>query len=151
MSQEIKENQLIHCIYSSEETIPFSSYDIFSLLESARKVNLNLGVTGVLLYDSGSFFQVLEGEISIVDSLYKKISNDKRHHRMRKIIQEPIESREFAEWTMGYAGISRKELKNIDGLNDFFVGGACYTDLDEGRAKKLLKAFKDGRWRASIR
>jgi len=151
MSDEVVENDLIHCIYCSAGTVRFGETEMLSLLEKAREANAALGVTGMLLYEQGSFFQVLEGPAESVDALYEKIFRDKRHRRITKIIREPIEARDFSEWTMGYAGISRRDLREIEGLNDFFLTRQCFTELDPGRAKKLLEAFKDGNWRASLR
>lgn len=150
MDAENEEKALVHCIYTSAQTVDFSHEDIFELLAVARATNSALEVTGVLLYDSGSFFQVLEGEPEVVDELYEKIGKDKRHDRVSKIIYESIASRNFSEWTMGYAGITREEIKTISGFNDFFHGQKNFIDLDEGRAKTLLDAFKEGKWRASI-
>lgn len=150
MDAEKNEENLVHCIYSSAETAPFTPDDIVALLEKAREDNAKLGVTGMLLYDNGTFFQVLEGESDVVLSLLDIIQKDKRHDRVVKIIYEDIEERDFSGWTMGYSGFTRDDLKSIEGLNDFFQGGNQYTDLDEGRAKTLLEAFKDGKWRASI-
>lgn len=151
MEAENDKGNLVHCIYSSVETVEFSQDDILSLLEKARLNNSTLGITGMLLYDSGSFFQVLEGAPEKVTSLLEVIQKDKRHDKVVKIIYEDIEERDFSEWTMGFSGFTRQELMNIEGMNDFFQSNKYYTDLDEGRAKMLLKAFKDGKWRASIR
>lgn len=142
--------KLVHCIYSSAAIVEFSQDDIVALLEKARSNNYELGVTGMLLYDRGSFFQVLEGKPDVVTSLLKIIQKDERHDQVVKIIYEEIEERDFSGWTMGFSGMTRKDLKNIEGLNDFFQSNRLYTDLDEGRAKVLLKAFKEGKWRASI-
>ncbi len=150
MEAEEKKENLVHCIYSSVGTIEFSQDDILALLEKARRNNAGLGVTGMLLYDSGSFFQVLEGEPEVVTSLLEKIQQDKRHDRVVRIIYEEIEARDFSEWTMGYSGVTREDLRNVEGLNDFFRGNNHYADLDEGRAKTLLKAFREGQWRSSI-
>ena len=151
METENDKENLVHCIYSSVETVEFSQDDILSLLEKARLNNSTLGITGMLLYDSGSFFQVLEGAPEKVTSLLEVIQKDKRHDKVVKIIYEDIEERDFSEWTMGFSGFTRQELMSIEGMNDFFQSNKYYTDLDEGRAKMLLKAFKDGKWRASIR
>lgn len=150
MEADPVKDELVHCIYSSAETVTFSPKDILSLLEKARANNQSLNVSGILLYDRGSFFQILEGHPETVGKLYLKIEKDRRHTRVSKIILEPIESRDFSQWTMGYAGVTRETLGTIAGLNDFFHSGRCYTELDEGRAKKLLDAFKEGRWRATI-
>jgi hypothetical protein len=120
------------------------------LLETARRVNAALDISGILLYEDKSFFQVLEGPPKAVKALYEKIGRDKRHYNVIKIIEEPIGTRSFSEWTMGYAGVTRKELQDIEGLNDFFSTQRCYIDLDQNRAKTLLEAFKSGKWRAAI-
>ena len=150
MKTEKAKEALVHCIYSSLQTIDFSQEDIVTLLEKARKNNAASKVTGMLLYDNGSFFQILEGNPSVVLPLLDIIEKDKRHDRVVRIIYEDISHRDFSEWTMGYSGVTREDLKSIDGMNDFFQGNANYIDLDEGRAKTLLKAFKDGKWRTSI-
>lgn len=142
---------LIHCVYCSTSTeSDFGRSELDLLLEKCRANNAKLDITGMLLYRDGAFFQVLEGERSAVEGLFAKIEQDKRHTRVTKIIVEPISERAFAEWTMGFANISAKELGEIPGLNDFFARGESYMHLGEGRAKTLLGAFKEGRWRLSL-
>ena len=138
---------LIHYIYSSTATRMFSQRDLVDLLTGARANNARLGITGMLLYSDGSFFQVLEGEAQQVDELAQKIAPDPRHTHMVTIIREPIPRRAFGEWTMGFAHVSPRDVGQIVGLNDFFMDASCFGQLDPGRAKKLLAAFKDGRWR----
>lgn len=150
MENQETETNLIHCIYSSAEAIEFSPDDIVALLEKARINNAKLGITGMLLYDKGAFFQVLEGEPEAVTALLETIKRDDRHQKFVKLIEESIEERDFSEWTMGYSGVKASDLKRIEGFNDFFGSGKRYIDLDEGRAKALLKGFKDGKWRASL-
>jgi hypothetical protein len=142
---------LIHIIYCSVSAKPdFSTVDLEQLLEVCRRNNGNAGVTGILLYKSPWFFQILEGEPVVLDALFDKIVLDKRHKRIMKIIQEPIEARDFGEWTMGRADLSLRDLKRIPGLNDFFSRGTAWTELGEGRARSLLDAFRSGQWRASL-
>ena len=139
---------LIHCIYSSASTDKdLPKEELEKILEQSRQNNAKVEVTGMLLYEDGAFFQVLEGEESVVNAVYKKIEMDVRHERVTKLITEPIEERAFGEWTMGYPRVSRKELKEIDGLNDFFSQGKSFLELEQGRAKILLKAFQKGKWR----
>jgi hypothetical protein len=143
--------ELIHIIYCSVSAKPnFSAVELEQLLEVCRRNNGNAGVSGMLLFQDPWFFQILEGEPVALEALYDKIALDKRHKRIMKIIQEPIEARDFGEWTMGRADLSPKELKRIPGLNDFFSRGTAWTELGEGRAKTLLEAFRSGRWRASL-
>jgi hypothetical protein len=144
--------ELVHCIYCSASAKPnFSPTELDTLLEECRRNNAKLGITGMLLYRDGSFFQVLEGDRTVVETLFEKIAADKRHKQTKKIILEPIVERDFAAWTMGYPRrISLRELEGIPGLNDFFGRGTSYLELGEGRAKILLAAFKEGRWRTSL-
>ena len=147
--EEVQE-ELVHCIYTSVGTEPFSKEYIVDLLDKAKKKNAALGVTGMLLYDEGSFFQVLEGDPDAVSSLVKTIQKDERHDRVVKLILEPIEARDFSDWTMGYSDIKLDDLNQIEGMNDFFQSGSTFGDLDEGRTKKLLEGFKSGKWRTSL-
>jgi hypothetical protein len=104
----------------------------------------------MLLFRDNTFFQILEGDRTVIDSLFEKLLVDKRHTRVTKIIVESIEERSFAAWTMGYSKITSKELAEIPSLNDFFARGMSYLELGEGRAKTLLSAFKEGKWRLSL-
>lgn len=139
---------LIHCIYSSSATdANLSKESLEEILEQSRLNNAKAGITGMLLYEGGAFFQVLEGEEATIDSIYKKIKKDSRHERVTKLISEPIEERAFGEWSMGYPRVSKKDLSEIGGLNDFFSKGNSFVELEEGRAKILLRAFQKGKWR----
>ena len=140
-------NSLYHLIYASKETHKVSEDEILELLSQSRQANKKLSITGMLLYNESSFFQVLEGEKDIIENLFAHIAKDKRHEKVTKIIFEVIPERKFSEWSMGYSIVSSRDLNAIEGMNDFFSGGNCLCDLDNGRAKKLLSAFSDGRWR----
>lgn len=144
-------NTLIHLIYTSSATKPFSEADLIELLMKSRAKNSRVGITGMLLYTESSFFQVLEGEADKVDELAQRITQDPRHTSFVTIIREPIAKRSFGEWTMGFASITPKEVEDIVGLNDFFAHAACFGQMNQGRAKKLLGAFKDGRWRSKVK
>ena len=141
-------SNLFHLIYASQEAHEFSKQDIVELLSNARKKNQQLDVHGMLLYDKGSFFQILEGDKDIIHDLFDEIVKDDRHQKVTKIIFEAIPDMFFPDWSMGYSSLSRRELEQIDGMNDFFVGQTCLADIDPGRARKLLTAFSCGRWRS---
>jgi hypothetical protein len=141
---------LIHLIYVSTAMRAFSEEDLLRLLSQSRAKNARLGLTGMLLYSGNNFFQVLEGEPAVVDELFQTIAQDERHMKMVTIIREPISKRSFGEWTMGFADLTSSDLQEITGLNDFFREGSSYAGLNAGRAKKLLNAFKEGRWRSKL-
>lgn len=141
---------LSHIIYNSAATAPMDEQELLELLEHSRNSNAAAGVTGMLLYNDGSFFQVLEGEADVIEGLAARIEQDPRHDRMSVIIREPIHRRSFGEWTMGFAHVASRDLSEIQGLNDFFEGQRILTDIDAGRARKLVSAFGQGRWRVRI-
>lgn len=137
---------LIHCIYASAIAPDFDETQLPALLKAAREKNQRLGLTGMLLFARGSFFQVLEGTAEVVDALYATIAADRRHRKVTLIIREPIVKRHFGDWTMGFSQVTQAELESLAGVNDFFAKGQALAAIDAGRAKKLLTAFQQGRW-----
>jgi Sensors of blue-light using FAD len=140
---------LIHCIYASAAR-DYTDLALRDLLDQARFRNTQVGVSGMLLYTAGSFFQILEGAPEVVDATFARIAKDPRHGKVTVINREPIAHRSFEDWSMGYTSLSREDLGLIVGSNDFFEGSSCYLTLGSGRAKKLLRAFAQGRWREQL-
>lgn len=143
-------NPLIHLIYASAAQSDLDAPELTDLLQQARSGNERLGVTGMLLYAKGSFFQVLEGEAGVVDALFARIALDARHAKAITIVRESIARRSFAECSMGFSTITRHQIRKILGINDFFVKASCFAELDAGRARKLRAAFVEGRWRGRL-
>lgn len=143
-------SKLIQLIYCSAARKRCGPGELVRILDHARLNNARCGVTGMLLYADGSFFQVLEGEEATVDALFESISRDDRHGGVTLIIREPVSRRSFGDWTMGYAEPSVQDMDAIVGTNDFFSRGESFEQLGPGRARKLLEAFRHGRWRTAL-
>lgn len=141
---------LTQIAYASAATEPFPPDRLADLLRVARQKNAAAGVTGMLLYLNGSFFQVIEGPAPVVDALVGRISADPRHTKVRVLLQEPVAERTFGAWSMGLGRLDAEQLAGEDGLNDFFANGNSFFDLEPGRAKQLLVGFRGGRWRQAI-
>lgn len=77
-----------------------------ALLMQCRRNNEKLGLTGLLLYGDGSFMQMLEGSSDAVESVYRNILVDGRHHQLLKIDDGLTEERSFADWSMGYVRLA---------------------------------------------
>jgi hypothetical protein len=133
-------------MYASTAAPDFREDQIPHILQKARAANEKQGITGMLLYIGGSFFQLLEGEAAVVDSVYTKIGRDRRHARVTQIIREPILERDFTGWTMGFSTVDPIVAGKLLGENDFFNESSCVTRLDSGRAKTLLVALGKRRW-----
>lgn len=142
--------KLTHLIYTSAIASTFDASQLSTILQVARINNARRAITGMLLYISGNFFQVLEGEETTLTKLFATITADTRHTNVTKIIHEPIARRDFGDWTMGFSSLDLSELESTEGLNDFFQQGDSLANLEPGRAKKLLSAFAQGRWRMRL-
>lgn len=141
-------SRLIHIIYSSAAKAPFSYEDLLTLLGTSRTKNSSLNISGMLLHIEGSFLQVIEGREEDIDELFNKIADDPRHGNIVTIVRESIAQRAFSDWSMGFADVKLDELEQNTGWNDFLTNPDALHTLVPGRAQKLLKAFKDGRWRS---
>ena len=71
------------------------------IIATAKHHNPRLGITGLLVFGSGIFFQWLEGPKDNVTSLYKMISADSRHSDVVLLTKEDeFRERLFPNWDM---------------------------------------------------
>jgi uncharacterized Fe-S cluster-containing MiaB family protein len=69
-------------IYTSAATTKMTPQALKELMEISRRNNFRDGLTGMLLYEDGTFLQVLEGEESAVDKTFERFSKDRRHNKI---------------------------------------------------------------------
>lgn len=72
-----------------------------TFLASARRRNAAMGLTGVLLFSEGAFFQVLEGPADAVETIYQRIARDTRHRHLIVMHDAEVRSHAFPDWSMG--------------------------------------------------
>lgn len=95
---------LIRLIYISESLIENQlETELISILDSARAFNSQHNISGVLLHRNGEFIQCLEGQRTVINRLYGRITHDSRHHKLRVVDYERIPERRFSHWYMRYA------------------------------------------------
>jgi Sensors of blue-light using FAD len=131
---------LISLTYASRATEYFHEHEIPDLLHQIRIANAKQEITGMLLYIGGSFLQVLEGQPEVVDAVLSRILGDKRNSQLRSIARESIPERAFEGWTMMHKTLDPTEAGELIGEKDYFTAPTWLTELDAGRAKKLLSA-----------
>jgi hypothetical protein len=131
---------LISLIYASRSTECFHEHEIPDLLHQVRIANAKQEITGMLLFIRGSFLQVLEGQPEMVDAVFSRILNDKRTTQVRSIARESIPERAFEGWTMMHKTLDPIEAGELIGEPGYFTSPTWFTQLDAGRAKKLLAA-----------
>ncbi len=99
-----KPKDLVELSYLSEAVSDMSFLGLMRLLESARAFNQKNGITGILLYDNQQFGQIIEGERASVMKTWKRIQEDKRHHRIELLEIREIEERSFPDWLLRFYG-----------------------------------------------
>lgn len=115
--------KLYRILYRSCTSGHLTDKNIEELVEKARINNKKLGLTGILLSVDDYFMQVLEGNEEDVKALYyQKIYHDRRHTRLKTLLEGPVEKRDFPEWDMG--------IRMLEEL------GGQYTDQMTGEVLK---------------
>lgn len=103
-------SDLIRLVYASKATfcdqhIGARHRVVDDIIRHAQCRNIENGVTGVLCFDNGCFFQALEGERDQVEALYDRILEDDRHQHVWLLWKRPIRERLFDKWSMKYINV----------------------------------------------
>ncbi|MEL7445991.1 MAG: BLUF domain-containing protein [Pseudomonadota bacterium] len=86
--------------YQSRATARPTAADLRELSWQARERNRSLGVTGMLLYDRGRFFQTLEGPPASLKPIWASIRRDSRHSDIEILSEHIIPARLFGAWNL---------------------------------------------------
>lgn len=100
-------NRIIYC---SQATHDFSPDELVALLDLSRRNNERVGLSGMLLYCSQSFLQVIEGDAEALASAYARIDADPRHGNVRVLFEGEVDSPLFPDWTMGFEHVDEEDL-----------------------------------------
>lgn len=133
---------LMRLAYASEATFEAKPVEkgvephVARILMTSRKNNAKDQLVGGLYYGNDRFFQYLEGEEEAIRRTYDRILKDDRHRNVVTLIEEPLESRTFSNWSMKYVPLSRDVQKflNEQGLESFepssFTSDQCEKMID---------------------
>jgi hypothetical protein len=98
---------LVRLLYASRAAEAVTPDLVDAILQSSRKHNPELGITGVLCYGGDVYMQVLEGGREAVNELYNKIVRDERHRDIALLHYQEVAERKFAGWTMGQVNLGK--------------------------------------------
>ncbi|GAA3609320.1 BLUF domain-containing protein [Flavivirga amylovorans] len=87
------------------------------LFSKAKKNNSKYNITGVLIYSNANFLQVLEGDRVSVDATFKRISLDRRHRNLFKVIDINTQQRIFEDYNFGFTIVDNS--KELGELNEY--------------------------------
>lgn len=76
--------------YVSTANPELRDHSISDIMAKTNEFNKSRDITGILLYNERSFFQLIEGEKNIIEDLYRKITEDSRHHDIIKFLEKPV-------------------------------------------------------------
>lgn len=138
----------VQLIYISRSTLVFDRQSLQELLRKSRMRNSEAGITGILLYKNGDFFQILEGPQSQVDSLYDVIRIDDRHKDIRLVSRKEDVEPIFGEWRMGFVDLGSSSLPGFSAaLQNHKSLFELTSDMEVTR---LLNDFKSGQFRKMV-
>jgi hypothetical protein len=84
-----------------------------TILRKAQERNRAEGLSGLLIYDQGCFFQWLEGPKLNLARVWDSIRRDPRHRDIKVLRQETLAARFFAGWDMRLARRTRGDIDRI--------------------------------------
>jgi hypothetical protein len=92
---------LYNLVYCSRAAAGVGEADVDAILHTARRWNPEHGITGLLVFGGGIFFQWLEGPRDNLLRLLAALRTDARHHDI-VLLTETEEPRErlFPDWAM---------------------------------------------------
>ncbi len=114
-------------IYRSHicDDVPFA--DIQAVVDKANHFNRSLNVTGILLFNGTHFFQLLEGPEDGVQSAFRRVCADTRHHNIVELLRDYAPARRF-----GKLGMELFDLRKYD------QSSVLQAVLDRGTSKYQL-------------
>ncbi|MDM7891289.1 BLUF domain-containing protein [Curtobacterium caseinilyticum] len=140
--------ELLSLVYASRAVVGFGLDDLDALLTHSRRANADAGITGLLLFKDHRFLQLLEGPAAAVREKMAFIAEDPRHEQVTVLLEEDVPTRQFPDWTMGYAAedtLQRAEVPghrttfdDIDFIPDDHRVGPTLPELRE-----LLRWFRE--------
>ena len=128
-------DQSIHnLVYCSRAAPGMDDDSISKIIAAAKYHNPRFGITGLLVFGSGIFFQWLEGPRDNVTSLMKIIHADPRHSNVVLLREEnEIRDRLFPDWGMEL--VEAADIRDV--LND------AKQEATDAKQKKVLAEMLD--------
>jgi hypothetical protein len=128
-------------VYVSSAVNVFTDQQLEELLDVSRRKNIERGVTGLLLYISGNFIQLLEGAQADVMATLTRIKLDPRHRGLITLLDGECEKRDYADWSMSFKKVDGPEAEKFPGYNDF-LNRDTHDASRNSAALRLLEFFK---------
>jgi len=122
---------LYNLVYCSRAAVEVDDAAVARIIATSQRRNPAWGITGLLVFGSGIFFQWLEGPREQVLQLMALLKTDSRHEQMVPLSEsEEVRERMFPDWAM--------ELVTADHIREVLVD-ALESATDAGHAEALTR------------
>jgi hypothetical protein len=122
---------LYNVVYCSRASAGVDDAAVARIIETSHRRNPERGITGLLVFGSGIFFQWLEGPRDNVTELMAALKTDMRHENVVPLSEtEEVRERLFPNWDM--------ELVTTDDIRDVLVDA-----LDTAKNTKNAEVLRD--------
>ena len=128
-------------IYASRAKKKFDTEQILKLATESASNNAKFGVTGLLIHHENYFIQLLEGDQFILNGLYLRICQDRRHFDCRLLSYDAISQKSFRNWSMELILASGGLIK--EKFRDYFPDSFSPFSLSPDNSKKLMRDFAE--------
>jgi hypothetical protein len=130
---------LYNMVYCSRATTGVDAAAVDSIIEAAQRYNPAQGITGLLVFGNGIFFQWLEGPRHSVLELMARLKTDPRHENIVQISEtEEVRERLFPDWDM--------ELVTATDIRDVLVDALDHAKEEQNAAslRQLVEQLDSG-------
>ena len=133
---------MIHSLFYVSRSLlelPGGRDQLNDIIAVSRSRNAVLDVTGALVFTELRFAQQLEGPKAAIDQLMASIHADQRHTSVEILLSEPVAERQFAGWSMAYAGGSFFMSQLVEPLAGRAAGAPLRPQI--GRVVRMMQEF----------
>ena len=113
--------------------------EIHAIARRSQVNNRGRGITGTLIFESGRYFQVLEGPELALRTVVQRIKRDPRHKELRVILDTPVAERAFPETPMQTYFVNLPELLSLPTIG---MLDAIYTSTATLDAERLQASVR---------
>ena len=130
---------LYHFVYCSRAADGVNDVEVGRIIEAAQRHNLAHGITGMLAFGSGVFFQWIEGPATQVHKLVASLHGDPRHYDIVSLEQsEEKRERLYPNWGMekveaeDIRAVLEDALENAEDINNVAILKRILDQLGTG-------------------
>lgn len=105
--------------YTSEVNSSIKLMELEALFNQTQSKNNSHNINGVLVKRNNLFFQVIEGNPIIIDTVYEQIKKDSRHSNIIEFLNKPITELSFKSFEIGYSIV--KDMDTLYSLQSYVL------------------------------